>query len=294
MRSYVLADVLNLPNPVKEWTSLISKVDSSQSLVPIPSLRDGLSEAALHPGKLGYIIPISTTDSSFAIFTSVGPQGYMHEKLPALMVAMSYLEKLGGPLMEAVRGSGLAYGLGFSHSKATGLIQLRIWRAPDSYKAYLAAHAVVMDIVDGKLPVEDMAVEGAISSIVMDFANEGLTIVTAARASFVNQVIKGIPKDYAAQILRLVKQVTPTDIKAVIRDYLLPVLTPGKANFVITCATAMEEGLLEGFTKAGFTPEVKKLGDFEEDYGLGVEVGEEDGEDGDSEMESVESESASR
>ncbi|KAF4308857.1 Peptidase M16 [Botryosphaeria dothidea] len=276
MRALVVTDVSRLANPVSAWKTFVADLDTTQALAPLDSRKDALSDAARNPGKLSYIIPMSTIDSSYALFTARGPDSYQHPSLPALMVALSYLEAVEGPLWVAVRGTGLAYGTSFARGTDTGLLGYRVYRSPDAFKAYSTSRGVIEDFISGARPFEKHALEGAISTIVEGFADEQPTMVSAATLGFVNQVIKGIPKDWNKGMLEKVRAVSVDEIKAVLKELLLPVFLPGKANVVVTCATIMEEDLKKNLESVGFKPEVRTLASFQDDYGLKPEPGDED------------------
>lgn len=240
-RVLVVADIAKLPRPVSTWEILTKSLDTTLSLTPINSRKDFLSDAGLHPGSVAYIIPMPTIDSSFAHFRSTGLQSYTDPRVPALMVTTAYLDAVEGPMWVAVRGTGLAYGVNFSYGYDTGALEFRIYRSPDTFKAYRAARTVIEDFISGKTAFEKSALEGAISSIVVQFANEQPTMGAAANLAFANTVIKGIPKDWSKEILKQVRNVSVEEIKEVLKDLLLPVFTPRKANVTITCATIMQE-----------------------------------------------------
>ena len=157
------------------------------------------------------------------------------------MVAQAYLDAVEGPLWVAVRGTGLAYGTGFSRSTDVGLLTLRIYRSPDTYKAYLAAKDEVEGYATGKTPFDKFALEGAVSSIVMGFADEQPTMGSAANLSFVNQVIRGIGKDWNDGMLEKVRQIKEEEIRDVLQRLIMPIFRPESTNLVVTCATIMEE-----------------------------------------------------
>ncbi|KAF2842635.1 putative zinc metalloprotease [Patellaria atrata CBS 101060] len=280
-RVTVTANLQGLENPVSPWKFLIDGLDTSSPLLPLDSRRSVLSEKGLNPGGLAYIVPMPTIDSSYAQFTALGPDSLSHPKLPALMVALAYLESVEGPIWVAVRGTGLAYGANFSRSTDIGLVGFHIYRSPDAFKAYQEARRVISAFADGSTEFEKPALEGAISFIVVQFADAEPTMMDAANASFVNQVIKGIPKDWSMQILKRIKQVGVEEIRDALKEFVLPLFEPKSANLVVTCATIMEEGLKKSFEEAGFKPKVKSLTDFQDDYGLkaGEASGDEESED---------------
>lgn len=240
-RILVLADLTKLQKPVSTWDILTSAIDLSFPLTPLDTRKAALSDAAKSPGSLAFIVPMPTIDSSFAILTAKGPDSYSHPDLPALMVACAYLDAVEGPMWVAVRGTGLAYGASFSRGTDTGLIGFNIYRSPDSFKAYTAAKKVVNDFVSGERDFDKHDLEGAISSIVMGFADEQPTMMSAATLGFVNLVVKEIPKDWGTQMLKKVREVKPDEIRAAMKKYLLNVFEAGKADLMVTCATIMEE-----------------------------------------------------
>lgn len=240
-RVFVAADLHKIKNPVSAWNYLLSGLDTSAPLRPLDSRKEKLSEIAKRPGKTAYLIPMATIDSSFALLTTRGPDSWDHPDLPALMVAQAYLDAVEGPLWVAVRGTGLAYGTGFSRSIDVGLLTLRIYRSPDTYKAFLAAKEQVESYATGKTPFDKFALEGAISSIVTGFADEQPTMGSAANLSFVNQVIRGIGKDWNDKMLAKVRDIKGEHIQDVLKRIIMPIFEAETSNLVVTCATLMEE-----------------------------------------------------
>lgn len=242
LRILVIADVEKLPAPVQAWNVIMESLDTTKPLSPIVPQHQRLSIDGYNPGGVGaVIVPMPTVDSSFCLSSAKGPTSYSDPQLPALMVAVSYLDAVEGPLWSAIRGTGLAYGTGFSRDLDGGFMQFRVYRSPDAYKAFAASKAILESFIEGKLEFEDHALEGAISSIVVAMADEQPTMATAAQVSFVNSVIRGLVKNYNAELMEKVRKVGVKEIKKAMEDVLLPVFTPGKANVVITCAPIMEE-----------------------------------------------------
>lgn len=271
MRAFVIANVTKLEKPVSSWDSLVTGLDTSEPLAPLDSRREIISDAARHAGGLSYIVPMPPIDSSFLLLTSRGVDSYNHPQLPALMVAMAYLDAVEGPMWVAVRGTGLAYGTSFTRAVDTGLVGFRIYRSPDAFKAFAEARTVVRGFADGSRALERHALEGAISSIVVEFANEQATMVQAAVLGIANQIVRGIPRDWSEGMLRRVRAVGEEEIQAVLRDVLCPLFEPETANMAVTCATIMTDGLVKEFEGRGWKPAVRKLVEFQEDYGIGAD-----------------------
>lgn len=240
-RVLVVANVEKIDKPVSSWDLLVSDLDTSKPLAPLDTRLSRLSKAGLNPGGLSYIIPLPTIDSSFCLSIAKGPETLQDPRVPALMVAVSYLDAVEGPLWKGVRGTGLAYGTSFSRQTESGQISFDVYRSPDAFKAFATSKKVVEDFVSGATPFDSLALEGAISSIVLGFANAQATMAAAAHGSFIRQVIRGLPNDWNDVILKDIRNVGVDEIKTVMKEILLPAFTPETANIFVTCAPIMEE-----------------------------------------------------
>lgn len=242
MRALVIANVSELPTPVSAWDALISGLETSVPLLPIVKQAERLSNDGRDLGQYGaVIVPMTTIDSSFLLSSSKGPTSYTDPILPALMVAISFLEAVEGPLWTAVRGTGLAYGTSFRRDPDRGFVQFSVYRSPDAYRAFDAAKTVLETFISGTREIEEYELEGAISGIIVAFADEQTTMAEAAQFQFVNSVIRGVGPEYNTMMLKLVREVGREQIKSVMKDVLHQVFTPGKSNIVVTCAPIMEE-----------------------------------------------------
>lgn len=221
---------------------------------------------------------------------------YDSPDLPALLVAISYMNAVEGPLWVAVRGTGLAYGTNFSYNIDTGFVNFDVYRSPNAHKAFESSKKIVDDYLSGATTFDPLMLEGAISSIVVNYANEQMTAANAAQGSFIRQVVRNLPSDYKEKMLKNVRAITIDQIKGALREIILPLFDPKTANLVVTCATVLEETINQGFESSGFTPTVQALKEFEDDYGLKVgdeEEDEDDDEDEDSESGSEDSDDES-
>ncbi|KAI9889816.1 MAG: hypothetical protein M1814_004918 [Vezdaea aestivalis] len=278
IRVLVVADVLKLTHPASAWQHFSQALDTSVPLKPLDRARDRLSDSAKSPGNLAYVVPMAPIDSSFSLHVTKGPSSWDDPQVPALMVAVAYLDAVEGPLWTAVRGTGLAYGTGFGRSIESGTLRFRIYRSPNAFKAFEASRKVVGDLIEGAVEFDPSSLEGAVSSIIVGFADEVPTMSSAAYASFINQVVKGLPKDHNAKMLKKVKEVGVAEIKKAMKDILLPVFEPKTSNVIVTCAPILEKDITEGFNREGFNTQVQPLSHFQDDYGLKGQGDEEEGE----------------
>ncbi len=244
MRVLVTANITELPNPVAAWDDLTShpSLDPTHEVLPVTDLHSMLNQEGQAPGAFGsVVIPMTTLDSSYSVSTAAGLRSYSDPRLPAYLVALGYLEAVEGPLWNAVRGNGLAYGVSFSREVDGGYIQFKVYRSPDASKAIEASRATVAKLASGETPLDRHLVEVAVSGVVFAAADEQATMAAAAQQNYVLGVVRGLEEGWNKQILARVREVTEEEIREVMREVVLPVFAPGKSNVVVTCAPIMEE-----------------------------------------------------
>ncbi|KAK6075350.1 peptidase m16 inactive domain-containing protein [Seiridium cupressi] len=287
IRVLVTADIANskLPNPVKTWDALAKSLDvKSDTIKPIVKPHTLLNEEGKNPGNVGAIIlPMTTIDSSFSVSSSKGITSFSDPMVPSLLVAAQYLETVEGPLWTAVRGNGLAYGVYFAKEVDGGYVHFKVYRSPMASKAIAAARDAIAALANGTVPFEKPMIEGAISQIVMNMADEQATMASAATQNYIVSAVRGLEPDFNAKLLAKVRDVTVDQIKHAMKEYLLPLFEPGKSNVVVCCAPIMVENLQKELQDMGYQTQVKQLADFHDAYGLeaGAEEGEDDDEDED-------------
>ncbi|KAF3915825.1 hypothetical protein ABW21_db0207724 [Orbilia brochopaga] len=264
MRVLVIANIEKLPKPVSTWESFIEgrKMVMIPQLLPIDSRLTRLSKSGRKPGDLMYVVPMPTLDSSFAVMVAKGPESVDDPRLPALLLATAYLDAVEGPLWRAIRGTGLAYGTGFSRKVDAGHVYFSVYRSPDAFKALEMAKTIVTEYVDGTRKFDEFDLDGAISTVVSTIVDVESTLTAAGTTSFILQVIHHQPKDFNMQTLRKVRTVTQDEIRQAMKDILLPLFHPKTAVAVVTTAPVNTDYLKEKFTELGFPVQVQSLAEF--------------------------------
>lgn len=192
------------------------------------------------------------------------------------MVAKSYVSASQGPNWTAVRANGLAYGTYYAfnttivHCVESGLLTLTIYRSPDAFKAFVATKQVIEELGSGWTELNKFALEGAICEVVLSMARQQAGLIDAASNSYVNQVIRGVSKDFNHQLLTKVRAVTQEQVQEAIRMYMAPAFVPASSNLVITCAENMKDRLVGRFSEIGYRPKVRTLTSFQDDYGINL------------------------
>ncbi|KAI1821848.1 Metalloenzyme, LuxS/M16 peptidase-like protein [Xylaria intraflava] len=297
MRILVTADISQskVPEPVKTWDILRKSLGTiPKDIQPIVKSHTLLNTEGRNPGSIGAtIIPMTTIDSSYSVSSGKGLSSFTDPAVPALLVAVQYLETVEGTLWNAVRGNGLAYGVYFAKELDGGYIHFKVYRSPSASKAINAAREAIANLVNGTVAFEKPMIEGAISQLVMGLADEQSTMSTAAMQNYVTGVVRGLPPDYNTKILAKVRAVTVEDIKEAMRTWLLPIFEPGRSNVVVCCAHVMVEKMEKELQEMGYKTQIKQLSDYYDDYGLkslnGEDEDEQADEDEDEDMESDES-----
>ena len=242
MRIGVVGDIEALSNPVTAWKTLIKgNTGDNGQFVALGSRRAVLSDIGRNPGGRAYIVPIGATESSYALFTAKGIESREDSRYPALLVALEYLQIVEGAIWVALRGQGVSYGFEFAHNVDRGCVQCVLDTSPDVAKAYLAAREAVADIVSGKTAFETHDLEGAISGYVLSFVDRQSHEAEAGAESFVAQVLRKDSKEYGMNLLKRVRQVSIEQVKEVLRDVIMPVFDPKKADLTVICAKVLEE-----------------------------------------------------
>ncbi|CAP79818.1 Pc12g01910 [Penicillium rubens Wisconsin 54-1255] len=113
--------------------------------------------------------------------------------------------------------------------------------------------------------LDPLMLEGAISSVAVNFANEQITTASGAQGSSIRQVVRNLPSDHQEKMLKNVRAITVDQIKGAVRDILLPMFTLKTANLVVTYTAVLENICFEA---SGFSPTLQPLKEFEDEYGL--------------------------
>ena len=238
-RILVIADIERLESPVQSWQALTEGRDHQKPLAPLENRVQRLSQAGKDPGGISYVVCLPTIDSSYALAVAKGPETSKDPRIPALMVATAYLDAVEGPMWDAVRGAGLAYGTTFRWRY--GNIEFSVYRSPDVFKAFAAARKTIDDFVSGATEFDPLALEGSISSIVLSIADAQASMAAAAADNFVHEVINELPREWNEIFLGKVRKVTVDEVREALKSLILPVFRPQSANLFVTCAPVMEE-----------------------------------------------------
>jgi Zn-dependent M16 (insulinase) family peptidase len=238
IRVLTIADLTRLKNPVSSWNPFVENKPFDGQIAPLDRRLARLNEVGKNPSNSCHIVELPAIDSTFSTHTGKGPISFDDEQLPALLLVLAYLTATEGPLWNAARGSGLAYGVGLTRAMQSGQLVFDVYRSPDAFKAFSAVKKVLSDYADGTTEFLPNSLEGAVSSIVVSFADNEPNLSGAGTASFIRQVVNGLSKDFNSQLLQKIKKTTVEDMKKTLRDYVLPCFEPATSNVVVITSLA--------------------------------------------------------
>ncbi|MBW0485783.1 hypothetical protein O181_025498 [Austropuccinia psidii MF-1] len=258
MRISVSGNIRDLEEPKTTW------LKNFQVLQPAPLQKPLMGHSVLGPegikpsGK-AIVMSMTSIESSYACHFARGPQGLDHPDYAALSVAISVLNAMEGYLWKGIRGSGLAYGTSISLQLETGHVSLKIYRSPDSFKAFHESGKIIRDLVDGKLKFDDLILETAKSSLAYIVASRIATGADAAYEAFSNVGLKGVAPDSSKSLLEKIKAVTVVDAIKMIQVYILKIFDPKESSAAITSSINKSNEISNSLKLIGYSIDERKF-----------------------------------
>lgn len=109
MRVSVAGDVLGLAKPRGDWAEQFVAGHNwvAHPTEPVPWSHDVLTELGKQPAKKGVISALPTIESSYAVFSAKGINGFQEPDSAALVVTLAVLNAMESYLWRYIRGAGL-------------------------------------------------------------------------------------------------------------------------------------------------------------------------------------------
>lgn len=283
MRVAVSGDIVNLPQPRATLAKSFLPVKTALPLKPQSTSAQTLTPLGEKPSKTMVLVPMSSIEGSYSYHHARGPQGWDHPDLPALNVAAAVLNAMESYLWKSIRGAGLAYGASVEIDIESGMVGFSVYRSPNAFLAFREGGKVLRAIADGTTELDVNIVDGAKSSMVFGYANKSSTVGGAAGTAYLDEVLKGVGKDFSQKMLEKIPTVTLKDVRDVIGKYFVPVFDSATSLGAVTVNSGKAEEVETGFKELGFEVERKELptlGNEEEGSESGSESGSEGVSDG--------------
>ncbi|KAK9237512.1 Metalloenzyme, LuxS/M16 peptidase-like protein [Lipomyces kononenkoae] len=254
-RVIISADIKQLAKPASSWNGFLAGALSSpttKSLVSVSRSYINNNEEGARLGGKVYLLPVPSTESSYATLLTNGPTDFKHPHIPALAVAATYLEAVEGPFWRGIRGNGLAYGASVIRFIEGGNTGFRIYRAADAPIAIQKAKEIVESYASGAADFEPLLIDSAISIIVSAIAEADNNYYAAASRKFLQEVMKGLGENANQTFLASVRTVTANDMRHALKEFLLPIFNVEKGHVFIACNPVKIAGMKEVFEKEGY------------------------------------------
>lgn len=258
LRVSVSGDILALEKPRSTWSELFTLPEweaCKPAPIPLTWSRDVRSTLGLLPSQRGVLCPLSTIESSFAVFTARGIPEYTHEDFASLVVTLTILNAMESFLWRFIRGAGLAYGATIRNDPEAQHIHFILYRSPDSAKAYEAGRAVISGLVarnDPALQIDQTTLDSAKSSLHFSIADAEGTMGAAALESFLDTVVKRVGKGRGRRLLEQASNVTVDDVYHCLEAYVLPLFDAKQSVCAVATAPANLGAIESRLRDAGY------------------------------------------
>lgn len=254
MKIKIVGDILSLDRPVSIFKSEFEPTLPFSASKRIAVVRDGdiLTPVVEKPSTKLVVYKVPSIDSTYGKFMGRGPK-WDSQDLPAFILACQVLNATEGHLWNAVRGKGLAYGATLGYSYETGILTYNLFKSPDVFEAWLATKDLFEnDLLSGKTKITELQIEAAKSMYAFDTASKEAMKVSAASVITYNELLLDRPKDFHRELLARTENVSRSQVIAVIRNYLHPLVKPTTSIGSISAGPSKAEELVKKFSSAGF------------------------------------------
>ncbi|KAJ3568798.1 hypothetical protein NP233_g5473 [Leucocoprinus birnbaumii] len=259
VRFSVTGNVMQLKTPRSVWAKYFHDVLPASTLAPVPLVSQTLSPIGKNPVKKAVVMKLPTIESTFVMHSTRVNTWYDDPEYTAMRVAIEILSATESYLWRYIRGSGLAYGAYVTLDVEAGLLSFSLYRSSNSMAAFDEAAKVVRGLVDGTIELNQTDIDSAKSSMVYGVTKGLSTAGRAATVSFINQTLKGVPKDWNKEFLSKFQSVTKDDIVRVLKQYFLPLFDPSSSIAVVVTAPSKAEEIGTGLQNVGFEVSHREL-----------------------------------
>ncbi|GJQ15676.1 hypothetical protein GpartN1_g7467.t1 [Galdieria partita] len=168
------------------------------------------------------IVPLQAVESSFMFLTALGPDNFMHEDIPVLMVLFEYLTMLEGPLWKGIRGMGYAYSYGMRCDPEEGLIYFSLHRSSQFCLSYQTAKNIFQDFAEKNRSLESHGMEAAKAGVIYSIIEKEGTVNGKAVESFMDWNLRRLskPEEFTHELLAAVAKVNITSVESAMKRYL--------------------------------------------------------------------------
>lgn len=202
LRVGVSGNILELAEPRSTLAKSFIPIKDAVAREPQSIAAQYLTPLGQNPTKKMELVSMAAIEGSYSEHYAKGPQGWDHPELAAMRLATKVLNTMESYLWKSIRGAGLAYGANVDADIESGLVRFSIYRSPNALIAYKEAAKVIRSLADGTLELDQNIVDGACASLAYSYATRSETVGAAAGAVYLDEVLKGVGKDYSQEVLK--------------------------------------------------------------------------------------------
>lgn len=130
------------------------------------------------------------------------------------------------------------------------------------------------------MELDENVIDAAKASMVFSYAQKSETVGAAATTAYLDEVLKGIGKDWSQHMLAQIPNVTTEDIRSAIGQYFVPLFDSATSIGACTVNAGKADEVETGFKELGFATERHELPQIGGDEDVDMS-GEESGSEGD-------------
>lgn len=278
MRVSVFGNIPNLPKPRSTLRENFLPIAEGKPLHALSTSAQTLTPLGENPSRKMSLVSMAAIEGSYSCHYALGPKGWDHPDLAALILATSVLNTMESYLWKSIRGSGLAYGADVQVDPEAGQVEFTVYRSPNACIAFREAGKVLRSLASGETELDTNIVDGSRASLIYSYAGKSETVAAAASTAYVDQALKEVGKDHSQRMLAKLPSITDDDVRRVINQYFVPLFDPATSIGAVSTNAGKADEVEQGFKELGYDVSREELPELSnEDEYSGSESGSDSG-----------------
>lgn len=171
----------------------------------------------------------STTEGDCLTLSCPGAKSEPHPDAANLLTLCELFSSCDGPLFNAVRNSGSAYGASLVHSLSSGELFLHLSSCTDVVTAFTVSIQLLNDSLQNPMKVVEPLTASSKCTVIFQLIRAEATPADYALERLFNFCL-GVPEYYSDYMIQQVDKVTPTSLAATVKRYLPPMISLSVCN----------------------------------------------------------------
>ena len=203
------------------------------------------------PQRVLRVVP--TDESSYLTLWQTIDVPQQHPDYLAVRIFAFYMASMDCPLWESIRGRGYAYAIHLTHTPSTGILSLKLGRATNVSKAYLAAKDVICAVTQ-ESDFDETMIDKAKGKLISSFIRSYKTPYSSVWTD-VCLIHKGLPLSYYKDMLQKVDEIGAAALLDVGERYFKKLFTDS-SNLIVCCTPTKKDEIVEDLSNAGLNVNV--------------------------------------